>query len=150
MKELHGSAETEIAASQEQCFAVLADVEGYPRWHPDAIRSVEVIERDASGQPSRVATTLHAQIGPLARDFPVLMTVALKASSEVSLARVPHEPSDPERFEVNWKISTGPRSRVQLQYEALLEVPRLLPVGGLATPLAEGLVAAFERELSSS
>jgi hypothetical protein len=149
MKQLRGAADSEVAASPEQCFALLADVEGYPRWHSETVRQVEVIERGADGRASKVAATLHAQTGPLARDFHLMLAVALQPPRTVRLTRAPHEPTDPERFEVNWRVAAGQPTRIQLELEAVLELPRLVPLGPVGDSLASGFVAAAARELTS-
>ena len=43
-----------VAASPQQCFAVVSDVERYPEWAAD-IKEVTVDERDTQGRPA-VAT----------------------------------------------------------------------------------------------
>ena len=40
-----------MAAPLEMSFALLAAVDHYPKWCPDVIRYVQVLERDATGQP---------------------------------------------------------------------------------------------------
>jgi Polyketide cyclase / dehydrase and lipid transport len=149
MKQLRGSAESDVAAPPEQCFAVLADVEGYPRWHSETVRQVEVIERDSYGRPRKIAATLHAEAGPLARDIHLVLAVALEPPRAVRLTRVPYEPTDPERFEVNWTVSDGQPARIQLELEAVLELPRLVPLGAIGDSLASGFVGAATRELTS-
>lgn len=42
-----------VAAPPEQCFAVVADIEGYPEWVAE-IKQVEVHERDQQGRPALV------------------------------------------------------------------------------------------------
>jgi hypothetical protein len=150
MKQLRGEAESELAAPPEQCFALLADVEGYPRWHSEAVRRVEVIERGVDGRPSTVAVALHAEAGPLARDFDLTLAVTLEPPRTVRLTRLQHEPSDPERFEVNWTVAEGQPTRIQLELQAVLELPRLVPLGPIGDSLASGFVAAAARELTSS
>ena len=149
MKQLRGAAESEVAASPEQCFSLLADVESYGRWHPDTVREVQVLERDADGLPGKVAATIHAEAGPLARDLHLTLAVALERPRAIRLTRIPHEPTDPERFEVKWTLSDGQPTRIQLELEAVLELPRLVPLGTIGDSLASGFVAAAAEELTS-
>ena len=71
MKELHGTAAEFVAAPLDQCFALLADIDGYPSWYPDAVRGVEVLDHDGDGRPSRVRAKLHLSQGPLVKDFQI-------------------------------------------------------------------------------
>ena len=77
MKALEASASANIAATPEQCTAFLAAVDGYPRWHPELVRDAETIERAADGTPTRVRATIHLALGPLVRDFEMLLAVAV-------------------------------------------------------------------------
>jgi ribosome-associated toxin RatA of RatAB toxin-antitoxin module len=147
MKELSGSASTEVVATSEQCIALLADVERYPRWYPEVVKRVEVVERDAAGHASRASTKLHVSAGPVTRDFDVLLNVQVQRPDVVRLVRIPHEPEDEEQFEVTWRVRDGERRRLDLALTAALPVPRFLPVGGLGDSLAQGFVAAAAREL---
>ncbi len=95
MKDLHGGASSTVNASPEQCLALLADVEGYQAWYPDVVRSLQVLDRDPEGRATKAQATLHAAVGPIARDLPLTLAVTRSAGT-VSLSRVPHKPSDPE------------------------------------------------------
>jgi ribosome-associated toxin RatA of RatAB toxin-antitoxin module len=147
MKELRGSAMTPVAASPEQCLALLADLERYPSWYPEVVRRVQVMESRPDGVPARARTTLHVAQGPLVRDFNLLLAVDTAADA-VSLTRIPHDPSDPERFAVRWQIQrSGDAVVLHLLLEANLSVPRLVPLGGVGNSVAGGFVAAAARAL---
>jgi ribosome-associated toxin RatA of RatAB toxin-antitoxin module len=148
MKELHGTASAAVGVPGDRCFALLADVEGYPRWYPDVVRDVQVLERDGPGQPTKVRTTLHVAQGRLARDFTLTMAVTAQRPSLVKLTRVPNEPSDEERFEVAWHLDSSAETRIRLELDANLSVPRLLPLGGIGDSIAHGFVAAAARALA--
>jgi hypothetical protein len=128
----------------------VAAVDRYPNWNPEAIRSAEVLERDSAGRPARARVGVHVAVGPVVRDFDLLMEVALNEDHEVRLSRVRNEPSDPERFEVLWRIRAGPPSRLELELGATLDVPRLVPLGGVGDRLAQEFVDAAKRELERS
>ena len=149
MKDLHGSASQPVNAAPQRCLELLADVESYPRWYPEVVRRIEVVKRDAAGAAQQVHAILHAAVGPINRDLELRLGVT-RGAETVVLARVAHEGSDRERFEVNWRVvSAGAQqARIELSLVASLDVPKLLPVGGLADTLATGFVGAAVRELS--
>lgn len=150
MKDLQGRASASVSAAPETARALLADVAAYPRWYPDVVRQAEVVEQDADGLARRARVVLHFERGPLTRDFRLLFEVSHDASA-VTLVRVPHEPSDPERFSVSWRVSPESEgSRLELALDAALDVPRLLPLGGIGDAMAGGFVAAAVRELERS
>lgn len=150
MKELAGSAEATVEATSEACFELVAAVEGYPRWNGEVIREVELLAARSDGRPTRVRTTVHVAAGPITRDFHLVMDVEYSDHDTVCLTRVPHEPSDPEKFEVVWRVAAGPPTRLAIELDATLEVPRLVPVGGVGDRIAQGFVDAAKRELEGS
>jgi ribosome-associated toxin RatA of RatAB toxin-antitoxin module len=150
VRQLQGSGATSVAASPAACFALVVDVDGYPRWHPQVIRRAEALERGPDGLPTRVATTVHVAVGPLVRDFELTMDVAARPEREVRLTRVAHDPADPERFEVVWRVGAGTPAELELELAATLDVPRLVPLGGVGDRLAQGFVEAAKRELEGS
>jgi ribosome-associated toxin RatA of RatAB toxin-antitoxin module len=150
MKALGGTAATTVAATPEACFELVAAVDGYPKWYPAVIRSAEVLERDPAGRPSRARALVHVAASGLARDFDLLLDVVFDEGRGVRLTRVPHEPSDPERFEVVWRIVAGPATRLELDLAATLNVPRLVPLGAVGDRLAQGFVDAARRALEGS
>jgi hypothetical protein len=150
MKELTGSASTTTDASLGDCVALLEAIDGYPRWAGDVVKQAEVLERDGSGHPTRARTRLHVERGPLTRDFDLLFDVNVDPSGTVALKRIPHEGSDKERFDVTWKVDGGQRTRIELRLAANLDVPRLIPLGGVGDAMAGDLVSAATRALASS
>ncbi len=150
MKELHARAEATSTAVPADALALLRAVGDYPRWYPEGVRSVDVQERDAAGTAVRVSAVLHLAQGPLVRDFALGLAVSEPEPGTVRLERVPHEPRDSESFTVTWRVTpSAGGSRIALALEANLDVPRLLPVGGVAASLAEGFVGAAARALQS-
>ena len=150
MKDLHATASANVDAAPEQCTTLLAVIDDYPRWHPDLIREAETLERSPDDTPVRARATVHLALGPLVRDFELLLAVAVTPGQSVKLTRVPHEPADPERFEVNWCVEPGSPTRLHLELAARIDVPRLLPVGTLGEQLAQGFVDAASRALEGS
>jgi Polyketide cyclase / dehydrase and lipid transport len=142
MKSLRGTGSAVVPATVEQCFALLAAMDGYPRWYPDVVREVRVIETGADGRPSRAHVTLHVAYGPLAKDFPLVLAIALDRPRTVRLTRLPNEPGDDEQFDVIWRLEDRGDTRIELELEARLDVPRLLPIGGIGDVMADGFVQA--------
>jgi ribosome-associated toxin RatA of RatAB toxin-antitoxin module len=147
VKELSGNASAAVSASEDECLALLAAVDGYPSWHPDVVRAVEVLEREPSGQPSRVRAKLHLAQGPLSKDFDLVMAVTVQPPSMVKLSRVPNDASDQERFDVTWHIDAPAHAQIRLELRANLSVPRFLPLGGIGDAVADGFVTAAARAL---
>jgi Polyketide cyclase / dehydrase and lipid transport len=147
VKELQGTADSAVTAPVADCLTLLAAVDRYPAWYPEVVRSVDVLERDSSGQPVRIRTTLHLAQGPLAKDFDLVMAVAVEPPSQVRLTRVREDPSDAETFDVTWHIEAAAQTQIRLDLHANLSVPRLLPLGGIGDAVAEGFVAAAARAL---
>ena len=150
MKELTGSASSTTTASPEECLALFEAIDAYPRWAGDVVKEGEVLERDGAGHPTRARAKLHVERGPLTRDFELLFDVNVDPGGTVALSRVPHEPSDKERFDVTWKVGGGQSLRIELQLAANLDVPRLIPLGGVGDAMAADLVSAATRALASS
>lgn len=146
MKDLHGESARTVAAAPDACLDLLADLESYPHWYPDVVRKIDVVARD-NGRASRARATLHAAVGPINRDLQLLLEVTRTADS-VRLTRVSNERSDRERFEVTWRAkAAGQGTRLALSLDASLDLPRLLPTGGLADSMAAGFVGAAARKL---
>ena len=147
MKELKGSASAGVSAPIEDCFALLIDVERYPVWYPEGVREVKVAQRGAGGEPAMVRATLHAAIGPVAREFHLLLAVEASRPRLVILKRVADGPSDRERFEVTWRLEQAAGTRIRVELAANLSVPRLLPAGGVGDSMASGFVRAAAKAL---
>lgn len=146
MKDLSGNASATVAAPLASCLALVESVEGYPSWHPDVVRAVDVLERDASGTATTVHTELHLSQGPLSRDFDLVMAVDVQRPSAVRLTRIANDPNDDERFEVVWSLA---ERRIALDLKARLAVPRFLPIGGIGDAVAQGFVTAAVRALGA-
>jgi len=149
MKELSGRAATKLDVPPERCIALLAAIERYPDWYPDVIRRAEVLERDAAGAPTRATATVHVAIGPVARDFDLRLEVQVDAHS-VRLARIPHQATDEEEFEMRWEAGHGSPTELSVTLRARLDVPRFLPLGDAGESVAQGFVEAARRVLEDS
>jgi ribosome-associated toxin RatA of RatAB toxin-antitoxin module len=143
MKELRGTATALVPAPVAQCVALVQAVDQYPAWYPDVVRTVEVLERNADGLASRARTQLHVAVGPLTKDFDLLMAVTFEPPGTVKLVKV----GGTAKFDVIWRLHEGDRTRVTLELDANLDAPRFLPLGGVGDSVAQGFVSAASAEL---
>jgi ribosome-associated toxin RatA of RatAB toxin-antitoxin module len=149
VKELSATAGGTTQASIEQCFELLAAIDGYPNWHPTVITSAEVTERDADGLPTKARAVLHLANGFIQRDFRLNLAVGTQRPSSVEFARIPHDSGDQERLSVAWKLAQeGGQTRVEAALGANLSVPPFIPLGGVADSLAQGFLDAALKALS--
>lgn len=144
MKELRGSAATLVPAPLAQCLALVEAVDGYPAWYPEVVRAVDVLERDARGLPSRAQTKLHVSAGPMTKDFDLLMAVTVEPPATVKLTKV----GGNAKFDVTWRLTDGENTRIELQLDANLDVPRFVPLGDVGNSVAQGFVSAASAELA--
>src|SRR5262249_52650480 len=126
------------------CLALVRAVDQYPDWYPDVVRTVDVLQRDAGGLPSRARTELHVSVGPLTKDFDLLMAVTFEPPGTVKLVKVGGGPE----VGVLWRLSDGDRTRVTLELDANLDAPRFLPLGGVGDSVAQGFISAASAELA--
>src|SRR3984885_11105674 len=118
MKELRGAATTMVPAPLAQCLALVEAVDGYPDWYPEVVRAVEVVERDADGLASRAQTKLHLSVGPMTKDFDLLMAVTVEPPGTVKLAKV----GGTAKFDVIWRLTEAEGTRIELALDASLDV----------------------------
>lgn len=144
MKELRGAAATLVPTPLAQCLALVEAVDGYPVWYPEVVRTVQVLERDGHGLPSRAQTKLHLSAGPVTKDFDLLMAVTVEPPATVKLVKV----GGNAKFDVIWRLNEGENTRIELGLDASLDVPRFLPLGDLGNSVAQGFVAAASAELA--
>ena len=147
MRALNGTASDVAAAPFEACLALVAAIDAYPRWYPEGVREVEVLERDDAGQPTRVLTVLHVEAAGFNRDFHQTMDVEVDPGGRVALTKVKADPSDPP-FDVAWNLSEQDGTVIELELDTALPVPRLVPLGGLGDSIARSFVSAARTELS--
>jgi len=144
MKELRGAASALVARPLSQCLGLVEAVDEYPLWYPEVVRAVEVLERDAGGMPRRARTRLHVSAGPLTKDFDLLMAVTVEPPATVKLAKV----GGAAKFDVVWRLDERENTRIALELDASLDVPRFLPLGEVGNAVAQGFVAAATAELA--
>jgi hypothetical protein len=144
MKELRGTATERVPVPIGQCLALVRAVDEYPAWYPDVVRTVDVLERDAGGLPSRARTELRVSVGPLTKDFDLLMAIAFVPPGTVKLVKV----GGTAKFNVTWRLDDGDSTRVTLELDANLDAPRFLPLGDIGNSVAQGFVSAASAELT--
>ena len=149
MKELHGTASAVVSAPLEKCVAMLAAIEAYPDWYPDGIREVETLERDESGQSTKVRTRLHVEVAGFSRDFNLTMSVAVEPEDRVALRKLKADSSDPP-FDVIWRVSDSDGTLIELELDTALPVPRFMPIGGVGDSIAKSFVSAASEELTEN
>lgn len=147
LKDLHGTASRTVSASPAESFGLLTAVERYPDWYPEAVREVDVLERDTDGQPRRARTQLHLSWGPVVKDFDLVLAVEVEPSTIVRLVRVSDRPSV-NRFDVTWRVRDAGATHIDLDLRATLDLPRFLPLGGIGNAIAGGFVDAAARQLA--
>lgn len=147
-REFHGEAAAEVGAPLEKCFALLAAVDRYPEWCPDVVRSVQVLERGAGGQPQRVRMRIHVARGTLVKEFQLLLAIVVEPPRSVTLTRVTDHPTNQE-FMAFWLLRPDNRTRIGLRLDAKLRVPAFVPAAGIPDEIATGFVAAASQALAS-
>jgi ribosome-associated toxin RatA of RatAB toxin-antitoxin module len=145
MKTLEAHARATVSATVEDCLQLLGDVEGYPRWYPQGVRSVRVLECGERGEARRLIAELHLGHGPMPRDFTLTLAVERPSPDTIRLVREAHGADDAERFTVTWRVRP---SAIELSLRGALSVPRLLPLGTVADLLARSFVDAAARALT--
>jgi hypothetical protein len=150
MKELQGSATGVASVTIDECVRFFRAVDRYPSWYPDVVRKVEVLERDAESNPTKGRGLLHVAVGPIVKDFDLVLAITVEDGRTVKLTRLPNHPGDEERFDVTWRLAeAGAGTRIRLEVRATLSVPRFVPVGGIGDRLAEGFVSAATKALGA-
>ena len=148
MKHLHGAAQAVVGVPIEECHAFLAALEAYPSWYPDVVRGVEVIESGDDGLPLRAETKLHLSYGPVSRDLALLLAVRVRTPGLVQLAHVPRGTSGAS-FDANWRLEERDGTQLELELDATMPVPRLVPLGGVGDAYAAGFMKAAVARLES-
>jgi len=149
MKHLQGAAESTVSMPIEECLAFLAALEAYPSWYPDVVREVKVVESGDDGLPLKAETKLHLSYGPVSRDLDLLLAIRVRRPGLVQLTHVPRGPSSGTSFDATWRLESDGDTRLALELEATMPVPRLVPLGGVGDAFADGFMQAAVGELES-
>ena len=150
MKHLTGTAQADVGVPIEECLTFLASLEAYPSWYPDVVREVEVVESGEDG--------LAAQGGNEAASL--LRTGVPGSRSAARGAGAPAWPG-PADARSPRAIDAAPRStrpggceerdgtQLELELDATMPVPRLVPLGGVGDAFASGFMQAAVGRLES-
>jgi ribosome-associated toxin RatA of RatAB toxin-antitoxin module len=152
MKHLAATATRQSSASPEAVYALLIDIDGYPRWYPSGVPSARTVSRDASGTPAEAQAQLAVAVGPLNRQFNVRMAVVTEPLRRVELSRIPHDSRDKERLVVRWQLAAGPGgtgTTITVELDADLSVPPFMPVGSVGEGIASGFADAAVQALGA-
>jgi len=148
MREFHAQAAEVVAAPIEDCFALLAAVDRYPQWCPDVVREVEVLGRDAGGQPNRVRMRIRVARAALVKQFDLFLAIAVEPPRAVRLTRVTDHPTNQE-FNASWQLNPANSTRVALELDAKLRVPWYIQADGIPDTIAQGFLTAACRALGT-
>lgn len=148
MREFRGEAAEVAGPPVEDCLALLAAVDRYPDWCPDVVQSVEVLDRGAAGQPSRVRMRVHVVRGPIDREFDLYLAIVVDPPGTVKLTRVTDHPTEQE-FSATWLLTPVGSTRISLRLEANLRVPSYIPAAGVGDAIAKAFVTAACRALAT-
>src|SRR6185437_15351924 len=96
------------------------------------------------GLASRAQTKLRVAAGPVTKDFDLLMAVTAEPPGTVKLAKV----GGSAKFDVVWRLTDGESTRIALELDASLDVPRFMPLGDVGDSVARGFVSAASAELA--
>jgi hypothetical protein len=72
------------------------------------------------------------------------MAVTVTPPATVKLAKV----GGTAKFDVIWRLTEGENTRIELELDASLDVPRFLPLGDVGNSVAQGFVSAASAELA--
>ena len=149
MKRLHGNARASVGVGIDECLGFLAALDAYPSWYPDVVREVEVVETGEGGLPLRAETKLHLSWGPVSRDLDLLLAVRVQRPGLVQLSHVTRGQSTGASFEATWRLEDRAETHLELELDATMPVPGLVPLGGVGDAFADGFMEAAVRGLES-
>ncbi len=150
MKELHGRAVSVVAVPVQECFDLLAAADRYPSWL-DAVREVEVLEREQGGRPARVWAKLHVAQSPIKQDFELALQVRTEGHQTVRLTRLGQDASDRDQLELRWSLQGDGDTRIEFEFEATVSfLPRLLPLGGIGDRIATHVLRSATATLTAA
>ena len=142
MKELQGSASTEIELPAEDCFTLLASVDRYPGWF-EVVRDVEVLEREPDGLPSLARVELHVPQSPFGTEFSLTVAVHADRPESMRFVKLADGPSDQDRLEISWRMRENGPTEIEFEFDAAVSfVPGYLPVGGAGDAIAQAILGA--------
>lgn len=144
MRDLSATSAGEAPAPIEVVFERLSNVTDYPSWYPAGVKYAEELERGPDGEPSTVKTTLALAQGRIQRDFTLHLAVTRDRPRMIELRRLPKTADDRELVTITWQLGElgQERTRIEVALAAKLDIPRFLPLGGIADNIAGGFLNA--------
>lgn len=140
MKELQGSARTEVELPAEHCFALAVSIDRYPAWFK-AVRHAEILEREPDGCPRLVRVELHVPQSPFGTDFSFMVAVEYDRPTEMQFTKLPDGPADRDRLELRCRMRENGSTEIEFEFDAAMSfVPSYLPVGGAGDVIAEAIL----------
>ena len=136
-----------VDAAPADVYAVVDDVEAYPEWMT-GVESVDVNERGPDGRVSLARIHMELPIPLVKGAFAFTGAIDRTPPSRVTLRRKPSKAGDEQSLTVDWRLSPeGSGTRVRLEMEANVDVPRFAPLGGAADSMATGFADALVERL---
>ena len=131
------------------CYEHLLDVERYPQWYPDGVKSVRCSSGTPTALPTKVDAVLAAVAGPLRKQFDVRLAVEPERPTLIALARVADDRGDHEVLTITWLLrDLGEQgTEVNVELGARLDVPLFLPIDPVAREVANGFLQAALQSL---
>jgi ribosome-associated toxin RatA of RatAB toxin-antitoxin module len=132
-----------VAAATADVFAVVEDVERYPEWMT-GVQGVDVHERGPDGRVSVARVHMELPIPLIKGGFAFTGAIDRTPPSRVTLRRKASREGDEQALTVDWRLEPeGSGTRVRLELDAVVDVPRFAPIGGPAESLAKGFADAL-------
>lgn len=150
MKKLAATATVHVAATPEQAYALLIDLDAYPSWYAAGVPSAETLERNADDVPTVAKARIEVNVGPIKRGFDIHLAVSAQPDRSVELRRMPKSADDHEELNVCWRLEPAPGGGTTLTAEltANLSVSPFLPVEPFAPMIAQGFADAAAAALA--
>ncbi|MGI8632152.1 MAG: SRPBCC family protein [Solirubrobacterales bacterium] len=118
MGNIKGEKEIEIEAPPQRCFDALVDFETYPEWQ-QAVKRVEVRERDDQGRPTRVIQVSDAIVKEVKYDL-------LYTYDEPNRITWKYLDGDVKDIDGEWKITEAGEGRSHVRYRLEVDPGRTL------------------------
>lgn len=92
---------------------------------------------------------MHVARGAISRDFNLLLAIVVQPPEAVRLTRFTDHPTN-QKFNATWRLRPAGSTRVALELDAKLRVPRFIRAHGIGDAIADGFVTAACRALAAS
>jgi ribosome-associated toxin RatA of RatAB toxin-antitoxin module len=148
LKELQGSATTEIDLPAQEFFAQLAAIDRYPARF-EVVRAVEILKRARGGRPRLARVELHVPQSPFGSDFEFVVEITAERPVAMQFTKLPNGPADADRLELTWQLSENGATQIEFEFDAAVSfLPGYLPIGGAGDVIAETILSAATNAFS--